>query len=455
MARFTTRLIYTTSVIGILLICASAVSPPQGSFGRPAVISASPSELDLFVIAEDGNGYLSSMGSGRSSSIPDDQFSEWRALPTLAMPSRANLTGVVDGAGNDHLFVVASNGTIHTLSYQHPDIGGWRAIEGLETRPGSTIAAILFEGRIEIFAIGPSNRIYTTSLPTGNNSVTSFDWSRVGEIQTPNIAPTAAALTGDGRLHIFVTGVDRSTYTASRTNSSEVWSDWEAIAEGLAVPGAAISAVSRSVGQLDVFVVGLDNMVWTAAKHPGDTAWRGWWQMPGFNAFPGIEIGAISRQTNTLDVFCPDADDLKIYRNWWPYTGGGWFGDWKHANTGLAATGTSIVLVSKAPGTVDAFVTGHDGTVWQATSTSIEDGFCGWWVIGTEPVPRTCDSTEGDSPTGTAVRLDATGTAVRPDATGGAGHPQDSQPNSGSMPRVIGGWVVPKLAVCVLGYLIL
>ncbi|RYP50329.1 hypothetical protein DL768_004146 [Monosporascus sp. mg162] len=442
MARFTARLIHTTSVIGILLICASAVSPPQGSFGRPAVISASPSELDLFVIAEDGKGYLSSMGLGRSSSILDDQFSEWRALPTLAMPSRANLTGVVDGAGNDHVFVVASNGTIHTLSYQHPDMSGWRAIEGLETRPGSTVAAILFEGRIEIFAIGPSNRIYTTSLPTGNSSLTSSDWSRVGEIQTPNIAPTAAALTGDGRLHIFVTGVDRSTYTASRTESSEVWSDWEVIAEGLAVPGAAISAVSRSVGQLDVFAVGLDNMVWTAAKHPGDTAWRGWWQMPGFNAVPGIEIGAISRETDTLDVFCPDADDLKIYRNWWPGTGqDGWFGDWKHANTGLAATGTSIILVSKAPGTVDAFVTGSDGVVWQATSTSVEDGFCGWWVIGTEPVPQTCDSTEGGS---------STGTAARPDTT-----PQDTGPNSGSMPRVIRGWVVPMLAVWVLGYLIL
>ncbi|KAK3381770.1 hypothetical protein B0H63DRAFT_451072 [Podospora didyma] len=396
MAPFRTFLMQTASIVSILSTsCASAALGPTVPYGRPAVVSASNGTLDLFVIAGSGDGYVTSTGSDPA--IQSTQFSAWRSLPFLDVPSEANLTAIVDDSKIERVFVVASNGTIHTLSFRHSDhtIGdSWRPIGGLETRPGSTIAAIMFDKKVQLVAVGIDGHVAATSLTVANDTSISEapTWSTIGDVKTTNIATTGISVTNDGRVHAFVTGNDGLTYAAERNQTSDIWSAWERIAAGQAAPGAAISAVSRSVGQLDVWAVGLNDVVWTAAKHPGDTSWRGWWEMPGFTTLPGIEVGAISRQVDTLDVFCPDSTALRIYRNWWPGTGiNGWFGAWKHSNSGLSLLGTSVVLVSKAPGTVDAIVTGTDGNLFHETSLSIDGGFCGWWLVGEKPLTATCD----------------------------------------------------------------
>jgi Repeat of unknown function (DUF346) len=245
-------------------------------------------------------------------------------------------------------------------------------------------------GRLDVFARGPSNALWTRSFSGGQWG----PWQSLGGVLTS--APGVVAWSA-GRLDVFVRGSDNALW--HRWWDGNSWSGWESLGGGLSSgPGAA----SWSAGRLDVFVQGTDNALWH--RWWAGAGWSGWESQGGSLA---SDPGAVSWGPNRIDVFVR-ATDNQMWHRWWdgqrwngwePFGGsltsgpgvaspaanqldvfsltangrvqhkayaGGW-GSW----LGLSGQWASDPgVISQRNGTVDVFEQGTDGQLWHTNIPS-------------------------------------------------------------------------------------
>ena len=89
-----------------------------------------------------------------------------------------------------------------------------------------------------------------------------------------------AAQNADGRLEIFILGIDSGLWHTSQTTpSAATWNAWNSLG-GKATSGVAVTP--NTDGRLEVFVRGLDNALWHNSRQAaGGPAWSGWSSLGG------------------------------------------------------------------------------------------------------------------------------------------------------------------------------
>jgi hypothetical protein len=264
----------------------------------------------------------------------------------------------------------------------------WEPLGGSIT--SAPAAASPSQGRLDIFARGPGDALWTRTLVGGQWG----GWQSLGGVLTS--APAVAAWSGS-RLDVFVRGSDNALWHKFWDGNS--WSGWESLGGVLT---ASPAAASWSAGRLDVFVRGSDNALWH--RWWSVFAWSGWESQGGSLA---SGPAAVSWGPNRIDVFV-QASNAQLSHRWWdgqrwngwdPFGGspssgpavaspasnrldvfsltgnsqaqhrafaGGW-GDW------LALSGqwaSDPGATSQRNGTVDVFERGGDGQVWHTSIPS-------------------------------------------------------------------------------------
>ncbi len=179
------------------------------------------------------------------------------------------------------------------------------------------------------------------------------------------------------QIDLFITGHNGHVYTSWYEDGSD-WSGlgdkWRDIGGTFPV-GAPLAALARRPNQLDVFVTGLNGHVYTSWYKDGSD-WSGigdkWRDIGG--TFPaGAPLAVVSRKPNQIDVFVTGQNG-DVYTSWY-LDGGDWSGlgdKWRDIG-GVFKSAAPVTAISRNPGQIDLFVTGHNGDVYTS-----------WYIDGSD-----------------------------------------------------------------------
>jgi photosystem II stability/assembly factor-like uncharacterized protein len=135
--------------------------------------------------------------------------------------------------------------------------------------------------RLEVFIVNAvDGQLYHIWQNVGGSSASWNNfWTRLEVPSLPRETPTVAR-NGDGRLELFMIGMDDKLYHSWQTtkNDSTRWSSWEPLA-GTSWPLSSNPIVGSNLdGRLELFIVDRDNILqhrWQTTKNDS-TKWSGW-----------------------------------------------------------------------------------------------------------------------------------------------------------------------------------
>jgi hypothetical protein len=210
-------------------------------------------------------------------------------------------------------------------------------------------------------------------------------------------APTWVAPSADGRLEVFVIGIDTRGDTALwhlwQTAPNGGWSHW--FSHGLPSGSAGLRwspAVAPSVdGRLELFAVGDDlqpeglgnggalNHQWQTAPNNG---WSNWLSHgtggPNLFGSPAVARSADGR----LELFVLGIDGALWHRSQ-AVPGNGWSEWFSHGTPpGVSLNSAPAVAVS-ADGRLEVFIVGEEATLWHIGQSEPNDGWSDWFSHGT------------------------------------------------------------------------
>jgi hypothetical protein len=207
----------------------------------------------------------------------------------------------------------------------------------------------------------------------------------------------AGAVDGKGRIHVFLMGKDQRLHSlVQQSPGSWAGSSWAAGAfPPLAATGSPAVAANRD-GRLEVFVRGVDNAVWhTWELTPGGAWATGWASLGGVvTSAPAVAPNADGR----LEVLAVGADASTIYHQWQVVPGGAWSA-W--GPLGVVSSGVGVQQLSGvsqsisvalghsgwANNVIVAVALGTDGKAYY-TSQSIPNGpYLPWRLNDSMPAP--------------------------------------------------------------------
>ncbi len=193
-------------------------------------------------------------------------------------------------------------------------------------------------------------------------------------------APAVAA-NGDGRLELFVFGIDGTLWHIWQTQWSNGWSGWAAFPGGGGNWPAAVTPSGD--GRLELFVAGADlGQAW-------QTAWSNGWSplvnrgsppspvQTGFFA-PGIAANADGR----LELFVANGSLGRLEQTAWS-DDGSWSGWLDHGSPPAGGFVVGPVEAARtADGRIEVFVVDSHGALWNIRQTSAGSGWSGWNSFG-------------------------------------------------------------------------
>lgn len=194
--------------------------------------------------------------------------------------------------GSDVVLVVRS--PYNGLRVRIRTAGNWSGWYGLgKTVTAAPAVTAWRNGRVDVFARGPDDLLYTRTL---NRTTATTSWQR---LSTTGVATGPAAVaTGLGKLTVLVTGVGGSVLR--RTLDGGAWSNWNSLG-GVTYNAPAVAAVPGTTTVL-ALMRGTNGQLYSQ-RLPG----RGWRAQGGHLIdAPAVAAGA-------------GAEDLVVVRGW--YTG--------------------------------------------------------------------------------------------------------------------------------------
>jgi hypothetical protein len=237
--------------------------------GEPSIRRDANGNLEVFMV--DSNLQLSrtwQTGAGGYG------WSNWQGLggrfSPKTRPAIAN-----DANGKLHLMMMMEDGR----PYSYIEGADWTSLGG-ESRLGSdpSIAQNL-DGRLELFLVGSDRRLYHRQQTAPNSGTWSETWTSLGGQWSLRRRP-AVARNLDGRLEIFIVGLDKQLHHRSQTapNSSQ-WSDIWTILGGQQWPPSSDPGIGRNAdGRLEVFLVGSDKQLYHRRQTaPNSSTWSETW----------------------------------------------------------------------------------------------------------------------------------------------------------------------------------
>lgn len=176
----------------------------------------------------------------------------------------------------------------------------------------------------------------------------------------------------DGRLEVFVIGVDERIYHIWQTAPSNGWSNWNVMGSALDT-ARAIAVGNNQDGRLEVFIIGVDGFVhhiWQTAPNDG---WS-FWNRLGISPPDARDIAVGRNADGRLEVFLIGGDE-RIYHIWQTSPNNGW-SDWSllgHPDN----KAKKIVVANNQDGRLEVFTIGTNDTLYHFWQTAPNNGWSG------------------------------------------------------------------------------
>jgi len=176
------------------------------------------------------------------------------------------------------------------------------------------------------------------------------------------------------RWAMFVKGSDGACWWSWSVGSGQ-WTAWKSIGGDLSgSPGPTV--ISKATGYLEVYVRGTDGGVWQKFSTDWGANWYGWYRLPEGSIASGTHPSASYRPgTTTVDVFVTGTDHHLYYRTW----ANGWSG-WKSPSN-VGYVDTSPAAFSKTSNTLEVYVRGSDGVLYQIYSNPGVTAWTPWFGL--------------------------------------------------------------------------
>jgi acylphosphatase len=270
------------------------------------------------------------------------------------------------------LFVVAPDGELGRLLQPAPEVA-WSGWTSAGARVASAPAAFdNIDGRIEVFAKGPSGRLEHSWQLRPEDAGAWSDWIEIGpEIShDPTVFPNP-----DGRLEVFAVGPDGTLGHCWQLDPGGAagWAEWDSFGHEIRSSPLAIRNVHD---RIEVFAIGADGCLghtWQQRGLHGGVEWSNW----GSFGCELHSLPAVCRQADgRLEIFAIGADGRlgHIWQETDPGGGLSWshWGSFGHEITGPPA------LIRTAAGGLQVFAIGADGCLGHLSQYHDVGGMLTW-----------------------------------------------------------------------------
>jgi hypothetical protein len=233
---------------------------------------------------------------------------------------------------------------------------GWSSLNGNLT--GNPVVGQNADGRLEVFAAGTSNALYHIwQQTTGGWS----GWSSLNGNLTGN---PVVGQNADGRLEVFAAGTSNALYHIWQQTTGG-WSGWSSLNGNL----TGDPVVARNAdGRLEVFAAGTSNALYHIWQQTTG-GWSGWSSLNGYlTGDPVVARNADGR----LEVFARGTSNALYHI--WQQTTGGWSG-WSSLNGNLTS---DPVVGQNADGRLDVFAGGTSNAVYHIRQLTLGGAWSGW-----------------------------------------------------------------------------
>ena len=247
----------------------------------------------------------------------------------------------------------------------------WASVERIAENVVAPAAARNADGRLEVFVRGIDNALWHRSQTAAGSSVWS-SWTSLGGILTSD---PVVAQNADGRLEVCIRGNDGALWHISQSApGAATWGVWSSLGGGL----NGDAAIARNAdGRLEVFVRGTDNALWHSSQvGAGGPAWSGWTSLGGaLTSDPVVAQNTDGR----LEVFIRGNDSALWHTSQTARLATTWNG-WD--SLGGALTG-DVAVARNTDGRLEVFVRGTDDALWHKSQlVAGGSGWSGWTSLG-------------------------------------------------------------------------
>jgi peptidoglycan/xylan/chitin deacetylase (PgdA/CDA1 family) len=282
------------------------------------------------------------------------------------VPANQGVTSAVtlaaDPSGVDHAFYRGQDGAVYGRTFRD---GTWSAESGLGGRIVGAPSAALGQTTLAVGARGTDGALWLRI----NSNGTWGGWQSVGGLLS---AAPAVVVGADGRIDVFVRGLDDSLWTRALPPGGS-WSPWTSLGGWLTTGPAGVYV---DPVRLDLYAIGGDRAVWHRTW-TGST-WSGW-QSVGGQTYVAPTV-APSPQGDGAWVFVRGTGN-GLYLNPNATVGG-------TAWQGLGGVLIDAPAAAGVAGRVDVVVRGTDNSLWSRLfRNGAWSGWAGAWTPAGPPAP--------------------------------------------------------------------
>jgi Astacin (Peptidase family M12A) len=289
----------------------------------PGVGRNADGRLEVFLVGSDKQLHHRWQTEKNSSTWSDGSPSllgEWPDDSTVASNADGRLEVYIVGS-DEHLYhrwQTAANSSIWSIWTEGNYTTNWNTLRGqfsLKSRPAVAQNA---DGRLAVFMVFLDRRLYVTTQKVANDS-TSNAWDGWNVLGMQYLWPDdpVVAQNADGRLEVFLVGSDRRLYHRWQTEkNSSTWSDGWASLGGQWSHRRRPAVAQNADGRLEVFLVGLDKQLHHRSQiSPNSSQWSEIWTVLGGQEWPPSSDPGIGRNADgRLEVFLVGLDKQLYHR---------------------------------------------------------------------------------------------------------------------------------------------
>ena len=293
--------------------------------------------------------------------------STWTSLGGF-FSAATNLASVARAPESLDLFICGNDGRVYNLWWKNGHgWNGWRSLGGSFT-PGARVAAIARkQDQIDLFVCGNDGCVYTSWWSEGVGwSGAKDDWKSLGGFFSAATNLTSVARAPES-LDLFVCGNDWRVYNLWWKNGHG-WNGWRSLG-GSFIPGTRVSAIARKQDQIDLFICGNDGCIYTSwwSEGVGWSSVKDDWKSLGVFFSAATNLTSVARAPESLDLFVC-GNDGRVYNLWWK-NGHGWNG-WRSLG-GSFTPSARVSAIARKQDHIDLFICGNNGCVYTS-----------WWSEG-------------------------------------------------------------------------
>lgn len=257
------RVVAAVSSFFVLLTLLAGPARAGAQFAPTANLAPDQAPASAIALAAEPSGFDFAFYRGQDGAVYHRIFRDglWSAETTIG----GRIVGAPAAAYVGTTLVVAGRGTDNALWLrirQGGVWGPWHTLGG-ELTAGPAVTASP-DGRIDVFARGADNGLWTRSMPSGGPWSGWFSLN--GDIRSGPAAVVANAT--PTRVDVYAVGRDGAVWGRSRTSGS--WSPWRSF--GGATVSAPAAAPNPAGGPSWVFVRGTNNALYVNTS--GGTSWQ-------------------------------------------------------------------------------------------------------------------------------------------------------------------------------------